>query len=96
MSKAKKTTDVPQVSRETLPQVSRETSKAIVDGWYNGNHNGLAIWIEAGSQEEAESILGGGSVEPASRFPTAGEDFLVRIDGKVWRLSVGGFDPRVK
>jgi hypothetical protein len=56
----------------------------------------LAIWIEAGSQEEAESILGGGSVEAASRFPTAGEDFLTRIDGKVWRLSVGGHDPRVK
>lgn len=77
-----------------VPKIDPADSKAIYDGWYWGEGSrGLAIWIAAGSEQEAQSILGEGSVVPASTLPTTGEDYLVRIDGVVWRLSKGGWYP---
>jgi hypothetical protein len=43
------------------------------------------VRTELGSAEEALSILGGGVVEPATRHPTPGEDYLMRIDGIIGR-----------
>lgn len=82
---SKKDPTEPKVSRETLPAVAESATKAIVDGWYWGTNRGLSIWIAAGSAEEALSILGGGVVEPATRHPTPGEDYLTRIDGIIGR-----------
>ena len=82
---SKKEPTKPKVSRETLPPVAESATKAIIDGWYWGTNRGLSIWIAAGSAEEALSILGGGVVEPATRHPTPGEDYLMRIDGIIGR-----------
>ena len=82
---SKKDPTEPKVSRETFAPVAESATKAIVDGWYWGTHRGLSIWIAAGSAEEAMSILGGGVVEPATRHPTPGEDYLMRIDGIIGR-----------
>jgi hypothetical protein len=82
---SKKEPTEPKVSRETLAPVAESATKAIVDGWYWGTKRGLSIWIAAGSAEEALSILGGGVVEPATRYPTPGEDYLIRIDGIIGR-----------
>lgn len=75
----------PKVTRETFEGVAESATKAIIDGWYWGTNRGLSIWIAAGSAEEALSILGGGVVEPATRYPTPGEDYLIRIDGIIER-----------
>ena len=82
---SKKDPTEPKVSRETFAPVAETATKAIVDGWYWGTNRGLSIWIAAGSAEEALSILGGGVVEPATRHPTPGEDYLMRIDGIIGR-----------
>jgi hypothetical protein len=82
---SKKEPTEPKVSRETLAPVAESATKAIFDGWYWGTNRGLSIWIAAGSAEEALSILGGGVVEPATRHPTPGEDYLMRIDGIIGR-----------
>lgn len=80
----------PKVTRETFEGVAESATKAVIDGWYWGTNRGLSIWIAAGSAEEALSILGGGVVEPATRHPTPGEDYLMRIDGIIGRQ---GWDP---
>jgi hypothetical protein len=82
---SKKDPTEPKVSRETFEPVAESATKAIIDGWYWGTNRGLSIWIAAGSAEDALSILGGGVVEPATRYPTPGEDYLERVDGWINR-----------